>query len=159
MTMTTHVRINHPINPVRVLDWLTEYCGGDPATVRRHESQYREDGDPILLMNAPMQGLDALCAVEYNPDGPLPTRTKYHDDDEPSWPEAIVEATFDSPYSYRSARGERCSGYHKRILMDLAAWLDEQHVPPDASTFGVWEFMSDWAPLTDVATAHPGDER
>ena len=143
MTMTTTVRINAPINPIRLLDWLTVTVGGDPTSVVRVQ-QENALGE-TSVRNAAGQGLKAWCWVTWFPDGPLPT------DDEEEWeqPAAIVECSFDTAYGYSEIDGTGCGGLHAFILLQLRDWLARQNIT-DARWFA-GEYIEDYQPLSDLS--------
>lgn len=151
MTMTTSVRINAPINPTRALDWITEQVGGDPATALRYDARdsYRDDGTK-RIGNQIGQGFKALCDVTFHPDGPLPTRTECHEDDEPDWPAAIIEVSFDTAYGYSDEQGRRCGDLHTDILVALRSWLEEQGVT-DAWWFAGEYDIDGYQPISDLS--------
>lgn len=153
MTMTTSVRINAPINPIELLDWLTVECGGDPATIQR-----RDDIDKAgvkHVWNRRGQGLLALCDVEFCPDGVLPTRSEWHEDDEPDWPAAVVECSFDTPYGFE-VNGAHCGDWHRFLLDRVHQWCRSMGVDDDRIHWFAGEFLMEWAPITDMSE-HTGD--
>jgi len=153
MTMTTSVRINAPINPHRLLDKLTELVGGDPKVVPREERDHHSYEGVRWLSNPMGYGLMALCDVEWHPDGPLPTRTKWHDDDEADWPAALVECSFDTTYSFK-VNDAGCGDLYAWMLVELRSWLAEQGIT-DAYWFA-GEYVSSFQPLSDLSQ-HKGN--
>jgi hypothetical protein len=159
MTMTTSVRINAPVNPVRLLDQLTIWCGGDPGTIKRKESDCWSTDGGRRLFNLAGQGLSSLCDVEWHPDGPLATRTKYHDNDEESWPDALVECSFDTAYGYGRGTGVGCSDLHHWLLIKLRDWLETEYgIPAKSCWWSAGEFhesphaVGGWNPMWDLST-------
>lgn len=132
MTLTTEVRINHPVNPIRLLDQVTVTAGGDPATVRR-----RVEHDHAL--NAAAQGLRTLAMVKWSE-----CVDEGYDDEAPA-PPAVVILSIDNPYGRFDGRsGREIQAFE--ILPAVAAWLDDEGVPRES-----W-----WWEDETAGTYHPG---
>lgn len=130
MTLTTQVRINHPVPAGRLLDVVTVAAGGDPATVGR----WTEVGE---VANEPAQGLETWARVRWaeQPD------VGYEDY---PMPPALVVLTLDNTWSWEPPSAEAVQA---GILEVVADWLDGQGVP--RSSWWWWEDEC-------AGTFHPG---
>lgn len=151
MTITTDVRINYPINAKGLLDHVTRFAGGDPATAVRTEWRVGDPdwGDRIHstngIRNHAGQGFITLADVNWSECG-LPS--------DPEWPSppAVVCLSIDNPYGYGPPEntGHWLQAYE--ILPAVVAFLDQAGVP---RTEWHWEDESNgtWHPGTTPVTA------
>jgi hypothetical protein len=138
MTLTTAIRINHPVNPLALLDHVTMLVGGNPATAKRIPPKL--DDDPWdrpgvkTWRNEIGQGFQALAWVTFGVDGPIPQDEPDEEDPYPITPDppAIVILTLDTPYSWNppTPRGQPIpignvngNDWHAYLFVQVAKWL------------------------------------
>lgn len=123
MTLGSSIRLSSPVPPMELLDHLTILVGGDPATVKRRGPEAAwDDTGTFQIANCLGQGFAAIVDVSWCPDGPLPVRSKWHDDGEPDWPAGCVAIWLDTNYSYKGPGGESCVQLHQRLAREALAF-------------------------------------
>lgn len=111
MTLTTQVRINHPVSAEQLLDVVTVAAGGVPSEVVR----WREPGE---VGNLPAQCLATWARVRFS------ERSDVGYDEQPM-PPALVVLSIDNTWASWPSAYELQVG----VLRSVVAWLDEVGVP------------------------------
>lgn len=144
MTLDTRFAITSPVlKPRDVFDYcntLLAAVAGWPVeriTYDAYDISVNKWHTDAGWYNTLGQGLPALMDVKYGADGPL-KRDCYCDEDRtddvaPDWkcaycraPEAFVEVSFDTAYSYKTPSGLGCGDLHAALVDALGAWCDSR---------------------------------